>query len=170
MQFSAEIDLKTTHRQSYRYHTSVLMSVSIEYVTDIKRINTTGEGKCFSIAHIFLSLPYFLPFSLLLIQWWYRKIIFISAAAQQCSHHTPHKQLSWCAGSAWFGLTLPFSQVEVNLFTMMTVPAVWRSLLNDMLIFLSPVPGPPDSSHHSLISAPWFTNEPVLCSMMPVSI
>ncbi|XP_030282669.1 spexin prohormone 2 isoform X2 [Sparus aurata] len=34
-------------------------------------------------------------------------------------------------------------------------------------IVTGPVPGPPDSSHHSLISAPWFTNEPVLCSMMP---
>ncbi|TMS00861.1 spexin prohormone 2 isoform X2 [Larimichthys crocea] len=31
---------------------------------------------------------------------------------------------------------------------------------------LSPVPGP-DSSHHSSVSAPWFTNEPILCSVMP---
>ena len=36
--------------------------------------------------------------------------------------------------------------------------------------FLSPVPGPPDSNQHGLVSAPWFTNEPILCSMMPVSI
>ncbi|XP_054476673.1 spexin prohormone 2 isoform X2 [Anoplopoma fimbria] len=30
-----------------------------------------------------------------------------------------------------------------------------------------PVPGPPDSSQHSSVSAPWFTNEPILCTMMP---
>ncbi|XP_073327535.1 uncharacterized protein [Pagrus major] len=34
-------------------------------------------------------------------------------------------------------------------------------------ILTGPVPGPPDSSHHSLVSAPWFTNEPILCSIMP---
>ncbi|XP_037624647.1 spexin prohormone 2 isoform X4 [Sebastes umbrosus] len=33
--------------------------------------------------------------------------------------------------------------------------------------FLSLVPGPPGSSHHSSVSASWFTNEPILCSMMP---
>eukprot|EP00064_Thunnus_orientalis_P009628 superscaffoldBa00001234_g9653 len=34
-------------------------------------------------------------------------------------------------------------------------------------LLTGPVPGPPDSSHHSSASAPWFTNEPILCSMMP---
>ncbi|KAM8750710.1 spexin prohormone 2 isoform 3-T3 [Acanthopagrus schlegelii] len=34
-------------------------------------------------------------------------------------------------------------------------------------IVTGPVPGPPDSNQHGLVSAPWFTNEPILCSMMP---
>ncbi|XP_044050196.1 spexin prohormone 2 isoform X2 [Siniperca chuatsi] len=34
-------------------------------------------------------------------------------------------------------------------------------------LLTDPVPGPPDSSHHSSVSAGWFTNEPILCSMMP---
>ncbi|XP_018534073.1 spexin prohormone 2 isoform X2 [Lates calcarifer] len=34
-------------------------------------------------------------------------------------------------------------------------------------LFTGPMPVPPDSSHHSSFSAPWFINEPVLCSMMP---
>ncbi|XP_026166961.1 spexin prohormone 2 [Mastacembelus armatus] len=32
---------------------------------------------------------------------------------------------------------------------------------------LRSVPGPPGSSHESAISAPWFTNEPILCSVVP---
>ncbi|KAM7396117.1 hypothetical protein PAMP_019185 [Pampus punctatissimus] len=35
-------------------------------------------------------------------------------------------------------------------------------------LLTGPVSGPPDSSHHSSASAPWFTNEPILCSMMPL--
>ncbi|XP_038563076.1 protein lin-54 homolog isoform X2 [Micropterus salmoides] len=34
-------------------------------------------------------------------------------------------------------------------------------------LLTDPVPGPPDSSLHSSGSAHWFTNEPILCSMMP---
>lgn len=33
-----------------------------------------------------------------------------------------------------------------------------------------PVAAPANSSHPSSASAPWFANEPVLCSMMPVSV
>ncbi|XP_045898520.1 uncharacterized protein LOC123966398 [Micropterus dolomieu] len=34
-------------------------------------------------------------------------------------------------------------------------------------LLTDPVPGPPDRSLHSSGSAHWFTNEPILCSMMP---
>ncbi|XP_039988053.1 spexin prohormone 2 isoform X2 [Xiphias gladius] len=37
---------------------------------------------------------------------------------------------------------------------------------NQCHLLTGPVLGPPDSSHHSSFSAPWFTSEPVLCSMM----
>ena len=52
-----ENDLWTVVSTSSRRSTTVLMSVSVEYVTDVKRINTTGDEPLFSSA--FLSLPVF---------------------------------------------------------------------------------------------------------------
>ncbi|XP_071345280.1 spexin prohormone 2 isoform X2 [Trachinotus anak] len=48
----------------------------------------------------------------------------------------------------------------------MTYPDYLLDQSNQYHLLPGPVPGPPDSSHHSSFSAPWFTNEPVLCSMM----
>ncbi|CAK6966429.1 spexin prohormone 2 isoform X2 [Scomber scombrus] len=38
---------------------------------------------------------------------------------------------------------------------------------NQYHLLTGSVPTPPDGSYHSSASAPWFTNEPILCSMMP---
>ena len=52
MWFSAKIDLKTTSQQSYQCHTNAsLQSVSVEYVTVMQKINTTGEGQFFFPVH-----------------------------------------------------------------------------------------------------------------------
>ncbi|XP_056243081.1 uncharacterized protein LOC130176169 [Seriola aureovittata] len=49
----------------------------------------------------------------------------------------------------------------------MTYPDYLLDQSSQYHLLTGPVPGPTESSHHSSFSAPWFTNEPILCSMMP---
>lgn len=49
----AKISLKTTYRQSYGHQT---MSVSVEYITDMKRTHPTSKGQFLSFTFLFLSL------------------------------------------------------------------------------------------------------------------
>ena len=64
--FSTKTGLKMTCRHSYGHHaigSLVLMFVSVKYVTDMKRIHTTGDGHFFYLCTFFLSLSLSLPLS-----------------------------------------------------------------------------------------------------------
>ncbi|XP_049430410.1 protein lin-54 homolog isoform X4 [Epinephelus fuscoguttatus] len=62
-----------------------------------------------------------------------------------------------------FHCPCPSTQCQLSHSDYLTEP---QSSQYDLLT--GPVPGPQDSSHHSSVSAPLFTKETILCSMMPV--
>ena len=94
------------------------MSVSVEYVTNVEIITQQGKGSVFPLhTFFFLSLTSFISPSALSMVVERNYIYWRSSSAMQQPTTTQTAELM-----CW--LTLPFSQVELKFFTMMTVLAV----------------------------------------------